>query len=241
MLSCKLQSWNALAPGLDNHSAWREWLSHPSPLPAELPKIPLKQIPPMLRRRFTELGKCAVGAALPILDDIECIPGVFASRHGDTALTLSLLEGIAEQEPMSPTGFSLAVHNAVSGLLSIARKDVSEVTAIAATENLIPLAILEAVTQLQDREQVLCLIYDVPLPELYQPYSFSDSFPFAVAMVFSRCEGVNITLEPLDPEAKGLESDCSDSVRMIRFLSGLDDHVCFGDQSGAGWRLQRNG
>ncbi|GAB0152257.1 beta-ketoacyl synthase chain length factor [Marinobacterium sp. BA1] len=238
MLSFKLQAWNALAPGLEDSSDWSRWLEQPVSLPAELHKVALKQIPPMLRRRFTELGRCAAGAALPLLEDVDGVPGVFASRHGDTPLTLSLLEGIAGDEPMSPTGFSLAVHNAVSGLLSIARKDVSEVTAIASVENLIPHALLEAVTQLQNSESVLCLIYDVPLPELYQPYTSCEPFPFALAMLLSRSEGVKMTLEQHSPQA--IEADSSDLLRTMRCITGLDRDVHFPVCAEMGWKLSRD-
>ena len=237
MVRFKLQSWNAFAPGLESHSAWREWLQHPSSLSSELGKTSLKQVPPMLRRRFTELGRCAAGAALPLLEGIESIPGVFASRHGDTPLTLSLLEGIAEGEPMSPTGFSLAVHNALSGLLSIARKDVSEVTAIAATENLIPNALIEAVTQLQDQPRVLCVIYDLPLPELYKPYSDSTPFPCAVAMILSREEGDCFVLQNDNGQNSNTDK-ADDLVGLLRLLSGLDSSATFGSSlTRSCWRI----
>ncbi|RTE65951.1 hypothetical protein EH243_09725 [Amphritea opalescens] len=236
LLRFKLQSWNAFAPGLDSQSAWREWLLHPSDLPSELGKTSLKQIPPMLRRRFTPLGRCAAGAALPILEGVDAIPGVFASRHGDTPLTLSLLEGIASGEPMSPTGFSLAVHNALSGLLSIARKDVSEVTAIAATENLIPNALIEAATQLQESSSVLCVIYDVPLPELYQPYSDSVDFPCAVAMILTRDEGDDFVVQREESLNDTAQSDGFSGL--LRVLCGLESSVSFGSASSY-WRVSR--
>ncbi|UTW03883.1 beta-ketoacyl synthase chain length factor [Amphritea atlantica] len=239
MVGFKLQSWNAFAPGLENHSAWRDWIQCPAELPSGLGKTSLKQIPPMLRRRFTELGRCAAGAALPLLENIDSIPGVFASRHGDTPLTLSLLEGIASDEPMSPTGFSLAVHNALSGLLSIARKDLSEVTAIAATDNLIPNAIIEAVTQLQDSSRVLCVIYDVPLPELYQPYCDSIPFPHAVAMILSREEGEDFILQSEADCIPGADEN-NDFMRLMRLLTGLDSCARYGSAlTRSEWRISR--
>lgn len=237
MLGFKVQAWSAVAPGLQDPVEWHDWLQQPYPLENELPKPPLKQIPPLLRRRFTELGRCAVAAALPILTEIPSIPAVFASRHGDTPLTLSLLEGIAGEQPMSPTGFSLAVHNAVSGLLSIARKDVSEITAIASSEQLIAHALLEAATQLQDREQILCLIYDVPLPELYQPYVTSEPFPFALAMILSRDTGDGYQL---DQQLLSERPDKSEFTGMMRCLCGLEDSVTFVGPQGFGWHLSKN-
>ncbi|MFP8966873.1 beta-ketoacyl synthase chain length factor [Pokkaliibacter sp. CJK22405] len=236
LLSFKLQSWNAIAPGLESEPQWKAWAENPVALPAELHGVSLKQIPPMLRRRFTELGRASASSALPLLEGIDAIPGVFASRHGDTPLTFSLLEGIARNEPMSPTGFSLAVHNAVAGLLSIARKDLSEVTAIAATRNLIVSALLEAVTQLQERDQVLCVIYDVPLPELYRSYSSSETHPYALAMLLSRTEGEDLTLSATHDGTP--ESDTtSELIRMMRFLLALDEQAHFATGAGSGWRL----
>ena len=132
MIKFQIESWAAIVPGIEAREAWQNWLENPEVVPATLGKIPLKEVPPMLRRRFGALGKCAMAAALQVLKDDDAIPGIFSSRHGDTALTLSLLEEMGRDEPMSPTGFSLAVHNAVSGLFSIVRKDTSMVTSLAA-------------------------------------------------------------------------------------------------------------
>lgn len=189
MLSFKIRGWNAYTPGLESAESWGNWLQKKYILPTDAPKPGLKNIPLMLRRRFTTIGKYSVEAAMPILAENEHIPLVFASRHGDVELTLSLLQSIANNEPLSPTSFSLAVHNAISGLFSIARKDRSEATAISATENLIPFALLEAATQLQDNKQVLCIICESPLPDLYKPFASSPPFPYAIAMVLSREEG----------------------------------------------------
>jgi len=233
----KLQSWNAVAPGLETQASWISWLEHPVPIEAELPKKALKQVPTLLRRRFTEPGRCAASAVLPLVADIDKVPAVFASRHGDTHLTLSLLEGIAEQQPMSPTGFSLAVHNAVSGLLSIVRKDISEVTAIASVDCLIPHALLEASTRLQDHEQVLCVLYDVPLPELYQPFATSEPFPFALAMLLGKDEGIPTSLE-LHPR-KTQQKASHELIDMMKFLCGLSDQAHFYSGAGSCWQLCR--
>jgi len=224
VVSFQIEAWTAMAPGLEQQEDWKTWLTDPQPIDSALSKQSLKQLPPLLRRRFNTLGKCAVGAALNLLKDGEQLPSIFASRHGDTELTLSLLEDMGRDEPMSPTGFSLAVHNAVSGLYSIARKDVSAVTAIASMEGLIISALLEAIGQLQTTERVLCIIYDVPLPELYQPYTSSVPFPYAIAMVLNRTQGEAYTLEQcLDasPVNKELDGTDLEFVSFLKLLTGL--------------------
>ncbi|MEH6626324.1 MAG: beta-ketoacyl synthase chain length factor [Motiliproteus sp.] len=206
-----------------------------------LGKGALKQIPPMIRRRFSALGKVAVSAALPILSNCQSIPSVFASRHGDAALTLSLLNDIAKDEPMSPTGFSLAVHNAVSGLFSIARKDFSEITSIAAMEGLVLQALLEAVAQLQDRERILCVIYDVPLPEFYD--CDSDPFPYAIALVISHTEGLPFTLEQDCSADEGSLLPAPFDTEPLQFIGLLAG--CYSELNtklnGVSWRIKRVG
>lgn len=236
LLSFSLQVWNALAPGLSGVDDWKSWLADPEIQTADISKIALLEVPIMLRRRFSDLGKCAAGSALPLLKDFGSMPGVFASRHGDTHLTLKLLQGIAESEPMSPSGFSLAVHNAVSGLISIARKDVSEITAISATEGLIPLALIEAATLLQDHERVFCVIYDVPLPRLYTPFVDQVPFPFAVALVLSRSGADTLTIQT----SEYVSSPSDDLIGLMRVLCGVETQACFNVGSAVAWSLTRS-
>jgi len=244
LIKFRVESWAALAPGLNTREQWQDWLLQPQPLDAELGKVSLKQIPPILRRRFSTLGKCAVGAALPLLQEGESIPSVFASRHGDTGLTLSLLEEMGKDEPMSPTGFSLAVHNAVSGLFSIARNDTSEVTAIAACEGLVTQALIETAGQLLNRERVLCVIYDVPLPALYRNYTETDPFPYAIAMVLSRNTGEQFSFaqtdSPLLSESKLSSELDTQPLRLIELLAGVSGQADF-HAKGCNWLLSKAG
>lgn len=246
MIEFKLESWGAIAPGLETHQDWSTWLESPVVIGEQLGKVSLKQFPSMLRRRFSALGKCAMGAALPILDDSDCMPSIFASRHGDTELTLSLLKDMGLEEPMSPTGFSLAVHNAVSGLFTIGRRDTQAVTSIAAMEGLVLQSLFEVAAQLQEVERVLCVIYDIPLPQLYETYSDSHPFPYAVAMIFSRTgatslrlstesdNGVDVSNQNALPQEFDIEP-----LRLIGLLSNTLDSIEL-EANGVSWNLAKD-
>lgn len=245
MLNFKIESWAAMAPGLETREAWQHWLKHPENLPETLGKVSLENIPPMLRRRFGVLGKCAMMAALQVLDENDSIPGVFSSRHGDTALTLSLLEDMGRDEPMSPTKFSLAVHNAVSGLFSIVRKDTSMVTSLAAMEGLVLHTLLEAAGQLQVSDRVLCVIYDIPLPELYRRYCTGNDFPYAIAMILGRTGGVNYRVEQCEQVLQNntslLPASLSIDLELVRFLellTGISTEMGV-ESNGAAWRISK--
>lgn len=239
MVNFSIERWGAIAPGLTEKADWQKWLLNPSKLDSDLDPVGLKQFAPMIRRRFGKLGKCAMGAALQVADDSTQIPCVFASRHGNAQLTLDLLSGIASSDDMSPTGFSLAVHNAISGLYTIARDDKSPVTSLAAAQSIILHTIIEAVGQLQEYPSVMCVIYDLPLPEIIREYSDYD-FPFAIAFVVSR-EGeempVSITNKNLE---SSVETNATEFVDFVSFLTGVKS--CFNSQvNGINWRIEHRG
>lgn len=241
MMEFRLESWGAMAPGLESKAGWQQWLRNPVEINAALGQVSLPGIPAMLRRRFNTLGKCAMAAALPLVQEIEAIPSIFASRHGDTETSYSLLHSIGQNEPMSPTSFSLAVHNAVAGLFSIARKDTSAVTAIAAMEGLVLQALLEAIGQLQQSERVLCVIYDIPLPDYYRQHSddTGNRFPYAIAMILSRVDGEAYVLEADAPAAPaGPGPGDSEPMRLLSLLSGLTGETRLRQNAGA-WRMAR--
>ncbi|OUR65306.1 hypothetical protein A9Q79_03105 [Methylophaga sp. 42_25_T18] len=242
MVTLQIESWAAIAPGLETKEDWRRWLKKPTLLPEGFSKDSFRQIPPMLRRRFTTLGRCAVTAGLKIMDEGQSIPSIFSSRYGDTAISLSLLEQMGMNEPMSPSNFSLAVHNAVGGLFSIVRKDTSKVTSITAVEGFVVNTLLEAVGQLQESDRVLCVIYDIPLPELYQRYCDSDLFPYAIAMILNKTGDEQLKIEqiiqPDNIEKITENSQKSEALQLINMLTGLSSEMNT-KLNGVIWKLTR--
>jgi len=239
-----IESWAAIAPGLETKEDWERWLQQSSSLPEGFSKQAFKPIPPMLRRRLSTLGRCAVSSALMILDKEESIPSIFSSKYGDTGISLSLLAEMGRGDAMSPTDFSLAVHNAVGGLFSIVRKDTSKLTSICATEGLVVNSLLEAVGQLQDEERVLCVIYDIPLPELYQHYCASDAFPYAIAMILNKTAVEQFNIQQVlhaDQVNTGQtieHTQLPEPLQLINMLLGSSNEMST-EANGVTWKLTR--
>ena len=107
----------------------------------------------------------ACDVAYRALDGAVGVPIVFCSRYGETARSVELLRSLAEHAALSPTAFSLSVHNSVAGLLSIARHDTANSIAIAAGEASAAHGVIEACGLMADgAEQVLVVVADAPLP-----------------------------------------------------------------------------
>lgn len=175
----------AWAPGITKHAHWAEWAQAPWPITfGEEPKV--AAMPPMLRRRTGLLGRMALEVAYDCLGQDTGIPTVFCSRHGEVGRSVELLRDLARAEPLSPTAFGLAVHNANAGLFSIARSDRANHIALAAGPSTIEHAVIEACGLLADgAPNVLLVACDMPLPEVYAGFEDCAEQPYAFAWLLA--------------------------------------------------------
>ncbi|HEX8406693.1 MAG TPA: beta-ketoacyl synthase chain length factor [Duganella sp.] len=186
------------APGLTTPEAWAQWARAPRTIvPGEEPGV--KAMPAMLRRRAGFLGKMALEVAYRCLDGLDDkganIPTVFCSRHGEVSRALELLADLAHGDPLSPTAFSMSVHNATAGLLTIARADRANHIALAAGASTIEHAVIEACGLLDDgAPMVLLVASDCQMPELFLPYQASDEQPHAWAWLMAPAAADTIAL-----------------------------------------------
>jgi len=170
-----VRRWAAWAPGLPSAERWSAWAAAPwLPSGDEVPAV--AELPAMQRRRLTRLGRMALQVAWDCqgCDAADLgFPLIFASRYGDVERSLELLRGLDADNELSPTGFGMSVHNAVSGMYSIARGDVSPAVCVAAGASSAGAGLIEAAGLLADgAREVMLVAYDEPLPSPYE--SFAD-------------------------------------------------------------------
>jgi len=149
----------------------------------------LSSIPKMLKRRLSPLARIVFCAAAPCVEDGKNIPTVFSSTHGELAKSFKMMEMIEAGEEISPTAFSLSVHNAIAGLFSMAYGNKVQTTVVAPGEEGIAAAFIEALGLLDEGEkQVLIVLYDEPLVDFYpsQPFKLTANESCAVALILSK-------------------------------------------------------
>ena len=96
---------------------------------------------------------------------------------------------------MSPTQFSLSVHNAVIGLWSIMRGETSEMTALAAAGDGLEHGLIEACALLNDgAPAVLLVITEEQPPEAYRPWVDDVPFAYAVGLLLTPGEQWHLSL-----------------------------------------------
>ena len=162
MLPFRLTAWCAWSPVHDTPEQWRRWAGVDQDNPANAGRA-LAPTPAMMRRRATSLGQRGLSAALA-LPTVDRARITLASRHGEFARTLAILDTVIRRDQPSPTDFSMSVHNALIGLISIARKNTLGHTAISAGSESFCSGMLETAAALRERPQepAILLYLDEP-------------------------------------------------------------------------------
>lgn len=170
-LEFSISSWAAYGPGLGTPDLWRAWAAEPF-LPIGTGQPELTEVPAMARRRLGQLGRTSLQVAYATHDDSLGLPVVLGSRYGDAARSLDLLAELVRDQPLSPTGFGLSVHNAIGALYSIIRGDRANYVSVAAGAAGAAASLVEAAGLLADgAPEVMVICYDAPLPGDYAEFA----------------------------------------------------------------------
>lgn len=195
----------------------------------------------MLRRRATPIGQDAISAAISC-GPIERARFVLASRHGEYRRTAELLQSIAAGDGLSPTEFSMSVHHALAGLLSIHARNRLGHIGVAAGVDSFAYGLVEAVACVAERPEVpvLLIYFDEPLPAPFEPLrdGTDSQLPLIVAVSLgSPMPGEPRIAMDWEPHAGGPPFDCAPLDFMRFLLSGLAVATSVGDR--AIWRWRR--
>lgn len=106
--------------------------------------IDLSQIPMMMRRKLSPVGKIALSTLLQCYDGDD-VRLTYASRFGELERVVKLIKQEHEENEISPIGFSFSVHNSTIGFFSLLNKMHSPYNSISAGENSFCAGLLDAV------------------------------------------------------------------------------------------------
>ncbi len=200
MLSFSLQDSQALSPGLVDELDWQAW-ARQGQWPADPPFPATPLLPMMMARRLSQGSRLAVQVGLSLLARHPVDYAIFVSRHGELARSVTLLQALADGQALSPTDFSMSVHNTAAGLSSIQGKAAIPMTSLAAGEGGLMAGFTEAVAALHaGASRVLLVAFEGPVPEFHRPWLPDEAPPHALGLVLQagdewRCEGARRTVE----------------------------------------------
>lgn len=188
MLSFSLQDSQALSPGLVDEADWQIW-ARQGQWPAEAPFPATPLLPMMMARRLSQGARLAVQVGLNLLARHPIDYAIFVSRHGELARSMTLLQGLAQRQPLSPTDFSMSVHNTAAGLCSIQGKTTIPMTSLAAGEGSLMAGFTEAVAALHGgARRVLLVAFEGPVPDFHRRWLPTEAPPHALGLVLTAGE-----------------------------------------------------
>lgn len=204
---------------------WAVWppLNDGGQKPDEASAI-LSAVPKMLKRRLSVLAGTVFCAAIQCRpQDNGPLPIVFSSSHGELAKSFAMMERLEAGEDISPTAFSLSVHNAIAGLFAMVCGNQLQSTVLAPGEEGMAPAFLEALGLLQEgAEQVLLVFYDAPVMTFYptDPYRLSTEQSCALALRIANT-GAGLPLTMTTSLMIGDDGEQAWQVpAFVRFLAG---------------------
>ena len=205
-----LKRWSAWAPEVATEAGWREWAANPVTLPGNgVP--PLPEVPAIRRRRLSNLSRMALKVAFACLEgeDGASVNSVFVSHHGEMSIMLELTDAVIVREPLSPKKFSHSVHNTTAGHFSIETANQLPSASVCGGQASFCYGFLEALamTHRNPENPTLLVMADVPMPDIFAPYSRPPAFPYAFAVLLtndSAAEGTRLQLD-LAPDKCGEE------------------------------------
>jgi hypothetical protein len=230
-LNFNVETWNVwppISPGEDDQVLMNQYLS---------------VLPKLLKRRLSPLARTVFASLIPCLNnDAATIPVIFSSSHGELERSLHMMKEIAKGESISPTTFSLSVHNSIAGLFAIMFANKLENTVIAPAEEGIAAGLIETIAMLNEGwDRVIVVFYDAPLPDFYpaQPFKLSAPATQAVTLRLYRDENrPEFTLTRI--QATGNDGEQTQHLPLlIDFLKGRQTDLYLRNRR-HGWHIQKH-
>ena len=190
--------------------------------------INLSQVPAMKRRRMSQLTKMALHTSYQSIEKGDIAADtpmtIFASQHGELERTVKIINNLNASEDISPTDFSLSVHNSALGLFSINSGNTLPATTIAAGTDSFGFALLEAHNLLQrfPDETILLTCFDqLPPHPLNLAYKY-PSISYSSSMLLSR-QLANTSIQAKFKNASSEQGKWPLAIDFIEFLYSGDN------------------
>ena len=226
-LEFSLLDLRAALPGCTHPGQLRDWAcGRLTPL-RDMPLPPSRHIPRLLARRLDAGCRLAVELALELwLDHPQLQAAVFCSRHGELRRNHSILQALAAGTEVSPTDFTMSVHNAAAAGFTIASGLALPVTALSAGADTFCQSFLEVRAMLARQLQpVLLVCHDTCLPEDYLPVLPEEcreaAWAHAVALVLSAGRGCSLEFGSSSAQEPDMPPDGGGALpQELAFLRG---------------------
>ncbi|KFK95452.1 MULTISPECIES: beta-ketoacyl synthase chain length factor [unclassified Serratia (in: enterobacteria)] len=226
-----LIDWQARAPGLSDAAQWFQWSQGNGAIEPAAPQAKLTELPMMTARRLASGSRLAVECGLAMLRRHQIDAVLYTSRHGELERNYRILEAMATEQPVSPTDFTMSVHNSAVGHLTIAAQQPVVSSSLSAGIDTFQQGLCEVLCLLQaGYQRVLMVDFDGMLPAFYHS-DLPEKMPtwaHAVALVFEAGECLQCASQAGNP---GEEPKLPQSLQFLRhYLNGAPTFTISGER-----------
>jgi hypothetical protein len=223
MIRFDIDSWRAWTPEHACTDDWARWSRAPWVPKDDGSQPDVSFLPAMQRRRLSRLARMVFHTAWPLAEGQPPLPLIYVSRHGETSRTFAILSDLAQGEPLSPTRFSLSVHNAIIGLWSILRADTSEMTALACEGDGLQYGALEAAALLDEGAPAALLVVAEEYPEpVFREWITEVPCSYATAFLLRKGSTWSLSRDEVASDHNGT-AQWPHALNLIKTLAGPYD------------------
>ncbi|WFQ78552.1 beta-ketoacyl synthase chain length factor [Xenorhabdus sp. SF857] len=235
-LTLDITDWQAIAPGLSHIDEWKKWSATlPVTIDQSRPLEKCTQLPMMTARRLSSGSRLAVDCGLSILRRNQVDAIVYTSRHGELERNYQILQNLAQKENVSPTNFTMSVHNSSVGNLTIVAKAPLVSSSVSAGIDSFQQGLFEALTLLHTgHRKVLLVDFEGEIPRFYHNVidAKTPTYPFAVALLLEQGTGLHCTKQ----FSVETEPSLPQSLQFLRhWLQGEQNFIVSGDHCQWNW------
>ncbi|CAI1644211.1 Uncharacterised protein [Serratia marcescens] len=227
--------WQARAPGLSAATQWLAWAHQPDAIDPSAPQALPDELPMMAARRLSSGSKLAVDCGLSLLRRHAVDAALYTSRHGELERNYRILHALASGQAVSPTDFTMSVHNSAVGNLTIVAKQPIVSSSLSAGMDTFQQGLCEVVCLLQaGHQRVLMVDFDGVIPAFYHP-GLSPQMPtwaYAVALLFEAGDTLQCSTES---DYAGNEMSLPQSLQFLRHYLAQTPHFTI-DGERVQWR-----
>ena len=220
---------------------WALWSLPPneSPITAEnvyTGKPSLDSLSGMVKRRMPGSAK----AIQQLNDDHQWhqLPCVYASKHAELSRTYKIIRQF--NQDLSPALFSMSVHNAIPGLLSVINHDDSVYTVIDSMSGVVEMAVTEAVSWLSQYPKVKVVYFEEDSRTEADLSEADKDSGMVLMMVIESGDDCTLSLESKSAENQELKSNESNQnvIQLVNLLTGKQENYQNPQPRGL-WQWQR--
>ena len=147
----------------------------------------------MVKRRMPKLSKYIHALTQDIAISDRNIPTVFASKNAELTRSFKIIRSL--DADVSPTQFSMSVHNAIAGLLSVISQDDSKYIVIDSLSGILETALIEATSLLTEHNCVKVIYFDEDLPTELTESTSECNQPIVLLLVIEKGTEISLSSE----------------------------------------------